>query len=50
MAVKGDRVPTEHDERGAGVMQREKEVPKIFRELDHCSCQGTNLHGIVARV
>ena len=50
MTVKSNRVATDHDKRGAGIMQREEEVAKIFGKLDHRSGQRTNLHGIVARV
>jgi hypothetical protein len=50
MAMECDGVAAEHHELGTDVVQRNQDVAKIVREIDHRGGHGTNRQGIVRRV
>jgi hypothetical protein len=46
VTVIGHRVPADHGERGARVVELEEQVAKVVRELDHASRQRTKRIGV----
>ena len=47
--MKGDRVPAEHHELGAGVVEFDQQITEVRGEFDHVRGLGTKRQGISAR-